>query len=82
MFASLTLLITCLAVATSVPQTIVTPAPQPIVASRTGPQADLTPDETEDLQAEIDTPVAPESPKEWKKRMVRPCTRVGNRVTC
>ena len=88
MITSAALMISYLALATSIPHANVKPATAPIVIDMAQPQSDLAPDETENLQAEIDAPGAPaispefETPREWKKRMVRPCTRVGNRVTC
>lgn len=82
MFASIALLVSCVAVSSAAPLAPAEPVSPPIVASSTGPQADLAPDESENLVAEIDSPAGVETPKEWKKRMVRPCTRVGNRMTC
>ncbi len=58
------------------------PATQPVEAAKSKPQQDLAPDETENLQGDVDVPAERETPGEWKKRMVRPCTRVGNKVTC
>jgi hypothetical protein len=81
MFTSIALLIGYVALSSAVPQPIVT-QPAPVVRSATGPQADLAPDESENLVAEVYTTGTVETPREWKKRMVRPCTRVGNRVTC
>lgn len=81
MFSSFALLISYVAVSSAVPQPIFK-QPTPVVRSATGPQADLAPDDSENLVGEVDTPGEVETPREWKKRMVRPCTRVGNRLTC
>jgi hypothetical protein len=87
MFDSLALVISCLALAAGMPHDTAKPAPLPAVATVQVSQADRAP-ESENLQAELDEPASLDIPKiietpgEWKKRMVRPCTRVGNRVTC
>ncbi|WP_404713228.1 hypothetical protein [Sphingomonas sp. MMS24-J13] len=56
--------------------------PQPIAQQSIPALHTTSADEGENLVAELDTTGEVETPREWKKRMVRPCTRVGSRMTC
>lgn len=77
MFASVALFVSSIALS-MVPQPI---AQQPIAQQpipelhTTGAQADAAADGSENLVAELDTTGEVETPREWKKRMVRSCTR-------
>lgn len=82
MFAYLVLVATAVTMSASSPPAAPRAVPGTMIAQKQVSQPDLAPDESENLQAEIEGPTQSETPKEWKKRMVRPCTRVGNRVTC